>query len=119
MRTFKILNLIIFAVLFLTKDLYAQEERGYYDAPYLRYEADQGVLSNATIAMMSFAQKDLQSEASEQVCVDLSSKDASVEWKLKKEADGLVVRFSVPDETSGTVDVYADNKLVGTMNLTS
>ncbi len=119
MRTFKILNLIFFTVVFLAKDLYAQEERGYYDAPYRRYEADQGTLSNATMAMMSFNQKDLQSEASEQVCVDMSIKGGSIEWKLKKEADGLVVRYSVPDETSGTVEVYADNKLVGTMELTS
>ncbi len=119
MRTLKTLNLILGAALCLSTSLNAQDERGYYDAPYLRYEADQGALTNATIAMMSFNQKDLQSEASEQVCVDLSAKDASVEWKLKKEADGLVVRYSVPDEKSGVVDVYADGKLVGTLNLTS
>jgi Right handed beta helix region len=119
MRTFKILNLIIVTTLFLTKGLYAQDERGYYDAPYTRYEADQGNLSHATIDMMSFDQKNLQSEASEQVCVNLSEKDASVEWALKKEGDGLVVRYSVPDEKSGTVDVYADGKMVGTLNLTS
>src|SRR5437879_5524248 len=101
MRTFKILNLIVFTVLLFAKDLYAQDERGYYDAPYVRYEADQGALSNASIAMMSFSQKDLQSEASEQVCVDLSAKGASVEWKVKKEGDGLVIRFCVPDETTG------------------
>ena len=119
MRKFKILNLAVFAALIFSKDLNAQDQRGYYDAPYIRYEADQGTLSNATVAMMSFSQKDLQSEASEQVCVDLSAKDASVEWKVKKEADGLVVRFSVPDEQSGEVDVYADGKLVGNLKLTS
>jgi len=120
MRTFKIRSLIIFAVLFLAKGLvYAQDQRGYYDAPYIRYEADQGVLTDATITMMSFAQKDLQSEATEQVCVDMTTKGASIEWKLKKEADGLVVRFSVPDEDSAFVDVYADGKMVGTLKLTS
>lgn len=119
MRIFKLSNLVLFAGLFLTDALYAQDERGYFDAPYLRYEADQGSLSNATITPMSFNQKDLQSEASEQVCVDLSAKEASIEWKVKKEADGLVVRFSVPDEKAGAVDVFADNKLVGTLNLTS
>jgi hypothetical protein len=119
MRTFKISSLIIFSMIFSVNSLQAQQERGYYDAPYIRYEADQGALFNATIAMMSFKQKDLQSEASEQVCVNLSGKDASVEWTLKKEGDGLVVRYSVPDKESGTVDVYADDKLVGTLNLTS
>lgn len=117
MRTFKIFNLLLLAA--FTQNLNAQDERGYYDAPYIRYEADQGVLNNATITPMSFSQKDLQSEASEQVCVDMSGKDASVEWKLKKEADGLVVRFSVPDEKNSVVDVYADGKLVGSMKLTS
>jgi hypothetical protein len=119
MRTLKILNLIVFTALFFGKDLYAQEERGYFDAPYTRYEADQGALSNASTPMMSFSQKDLQSEASEQVCVDLSANGASVEWKLKKEADGLVLRYSVPDNDSGMVEVFADNKLVGTLKLTS
>ena len=119
MRRFKILNLILFSVLFLANNIFAQEERGYYDAPYLRYEADQGVLTSATVDMVSFNQKDLQSEASEQVCIDLSAKGASVEWKLKKEADGLVVRFSVPDEKSGVLDVYADGKLVGNVKITA
>jgi hypothetical protein len=119
MRKINILSLVIFTVVLGIKDLAAQNQRGYYDAPYTRYEADQGALSNASIAMMSFNQKDLQSEASEQVCVDLSGNGASVEWKLKKEADGLVVRYSVPDETAGEVEVYADNKLVGTLKLTS
>ncbi len=119
MKTIKILNLLIFTVLFFGKNLYAQDERGYFDAPYLRYEADQGALSNAVIAMMSFSQKDLQSEASEQVCVDFTAKGASIEWKVKKEADGLVIRYSVPDETQGAIEVYADNKLVGTIDVTS
>ncbi|MCX6183188.1 MAG: right-handed parallel beta-helix repeat-containing protein [Bacteroidetes bacterium] len=119
MRTIKFLRLGLITVLAFSSGLSAQEQRGYYDAPYIRYEADQGTLTNATMAMMSFNQKDLQSEASEQVCVDLSAVGASVEWKLKKEADGLVVRFSVPDEKSGEVEVYADGKLVGTLKLTS
>ena len=119
MRTFKILNLVIFTVLSLTKVLYAQEQRGYYDAPYVRYEADQGALNNATITPMSFSQKDLQSEASEQVCVDFGTPGASIEWKVKKAGDGLVIRYSVPDEQKGSIDVYADGKLVGTMELTS
>ena len=119
MRKSKLINLLIITVLLLTTNLYAQDQRGYYDAPYLRYEADQGALTNAKIAMMSFSQKDLQSEASEQVCVDFSMKGASIEWKVKKDADGLVVRYSVPDEKEGEVEVYADNVLVGTLKLTS
>src|SRR6478609_4373300 len=76
MRTFKIFTLVIFSVIFLSNNVFGQDQRGYYDAPYVRYEADQGVLTHATLAMMSFNQKDLQSEASEQVCVNMSAKDA-------------------------------------------
>src|SRR6478735_5234794 len=119
MRTYKILTLVVFSVIFIAQDLFAQDQRGYYDAPYVRYEADQGVLTNATMAMMSFNQKDLQSEASEQVCVNMSAKDASIEWTIKKEGDGLVVRYSVPDEASGEVEVFVNNKSVGTLKLTS
>ena len=119
MKTIRLFHFVLFTYLLLNGTLYAQDERGYYDAPYKRYEADQGALVNATIVMMSFNQKDLQSEASEQVCVDLTVKGASVTWKVKKEADGLVVRYSVPDEKLGEVDVFADEKLVGTLKLTS
>ncbi|MFN3404259.1 MAG: right-handed parallel beta-helix repeat-containing protein [Cytophagaceae bacterium] len=104
----------------LSLSLYAQSnKRGYYDAPYIRYEADKAVLVKAKATFRSFSQADLQSEASEQICVDLTSKDASIEWTLKAEADGLVVRYSIPDSTSGELDVYANNKKVGTLSLTS
>jgi len=111
---------MVAAILFMGNGLLAQSnERGYYDAPYTRYEANLGTLSKATITSKSFAQKDLQSEASEQVCVDMTASKASVEWKLKTAADGMVVRYSVPDSTSGELDVYANGKLVGTLKLSS
>lgn len=114
------MNIIFCAILSVANSLYAQSnERGYYDAPYTRYEADKGTLVKAKATTMSFNQVDLQSEASEQICVDLTIPKSSVEWKLTKEADGLVVRYSVPDSASGELEVYANNKLVGTLSLTS
>lgn len=111
---------IIATTLLTVNILYAQQDqRGYYDAPYVRYEADLGVLSKAKATTKSFAQSDLQSEASEQVCVNLSNASASVEWKIKEEGDGLVVRYSIPDSTNGELEVYANNKKVGTLKLTS
>jgi len=95
------------------------DQRGYYDAPYIRYEADQGILSKAKATPKSFSQPDIQSEASEQVCVNLSAKKSSVEWKVKEQADGLVVRYSIPDSTTGELDVYANGKKVATLPLTS
>lgn len=120
MKKIKILALVVFTAFFSEQGAQAQsEQRGYYDAPYTRYEADQGTLVKSKATPKSFSQKDLQSEASEQVCVDLSVKKSSIEWALKKEADGLVIRYSVPDSTSGELEVYADNKLAGTLVLTS
>lgn len=120
MRRSKISFLLGVCLLCLGNNLSAQsEQRGYYDAPYVRYEADKGTLSKAKATPKSFNQGDLQSEASEQVCVDLSAPKASVEWKIKEGGDGLTVRFSVPDSTNGELEVYADNKLAGTLNLSS
>jgi len=109
----------IILILLLIFDCKASAQRGYFDAPYKRYEADQSVLSNATSLPKSYKQSDLQSEASDQICVDLSQTDASAEWTLTESADGLVVRYSVPDLESGQVGIYADGLKVGTLQLTS
>ncbi len=121
MKRLTLVNFFLFTILLAGTGLYAQSnERGYYDAPYLRYEADKAILAGgAKATAMSFSQNDLQSEASEQICVDLTKAKASVEWKLLKEADGLVVRFSVPDSTEGELEVYANGKLVGNLKLTA
>lgn len=92
---------------------------GYYDAPFIRYEANSGNLVNATATTQSHSQADIQSEASGQVCVSFSNAGASVDWTLSQQADGLVLRYSVPDGETSTVEVFADNVSVGTLLLTS
>jgi hypothetical protein len=113
----KLRILILYFVLFLANHLVAQ--RGYFDAPYMRYEADSATLLNASITAKSYTQSDLQSEASNQVCVDLSASAASVEWTVSAAGDGLVLRYSVPDGDSGVVEIYVDNILTDTLKLTS
>ncbi|HMO63481.1 MAG TPA: right-handed parallel beta-helix repeat-containing protein [Ferruginibacter sp.] len=99
-------------------NLFAQ--RGYYDAPYKRYEADMGSLSNGAVATAkSYAQANLQSEASDQVCVTMTTADATVEWTIIEAADGLVIRYSVPKGETGVLGVYADNVRVTGITLTS
>ena len=107
------------AFLLLLTVFTTKAQRGYYDAPYLRYEADSAALINASVTSSSFAQTDLQSEASDQVCVDLTMVGASVEWEVKKAANGLVLRYSVPDKESAVINVYVDDVLVDTLSLTS
>ncbi|MFY9152529.1 MAG: Ig-like domain-containing protein [Prolixibacteraceae bacterium] len=107
----------LFLIIFFCGNVSAQ--RGYFDAPYKRYEADMGILNNVTITSKSYRQSDLQSEASGQVCVDMSNPEASVEWTLPEAADGLVVRYSVPDGESAVVGIYDGNQKLTSLTLTS
>lgn len=108
------------AAILFGSNLFAQDEIGYYDAPYTRYEADQGTLGkNVPILPISYNHEDLQSEASEKVCVNMTKKGASVEWEIEKPVDGLVVRYSVPDGETAEFDVLVNDKSVGTLELTS
>lgn len=110
--------MIVIFFLLLHSGLYAQ--RGYYDAPYKRYEANLGQLSNgASVTSKSYTQSDLQSEASNQQCVNMSTSNATVQWNLTEAADGLVIRYSVPDGQSATLGVYNGNTKVTTLTLTS
>ena len=99
MKKSKTLYLLLGAIFLLANELHAQV--GYYDAPYTRYEANVGTLTSATISAKSYNQGALQSEASEQVCVDMSASGAAVSWNVTAAGDGLVVRYSVPDGQSG------------------
>jgi hypothetical protein len=113
----------LFTLLFLilcssTEILFAQ--RGYYDAPYKRYEADAATLSNgAAPTLKSYAQTDLQSEASDQICVDMKSTDATAEFTLSEPADGLVIRYSVPDGETAIIGIYDGNNKITSLTLTS
>jgi hypothetical protein len=117
MKKINVVKLLVGIGLLTVTNLKAQI--GYYDAPYIRYEADSGTLSNATILPKSYSQPNLQSEASNQVCVNLSNTGASVNWTVLADGDGLVVRYCVPQGQSGVLGVYANNVLVDTLNLTT
>ena len=107
-------------VLMFTSLQWLSAQRGYYDAPYKRYEADLATLSNGALATTkSYAQADLQSEASDQICVDMKSTDATLEFTLSEPADGLVIRYSVPDGESAVVGVYDGNTKITSITLTS
>lgn len=110
----------LFVLLMLSNTQPLSAQRGYYDAPYKRYEADLAALSNGAAATSkSYAQVDLQSEASDQVCVDMTSTGASAEFTLSEAADGLVIRYSVPDGESASIGVYDESGKVATLTLTS
>ena len=114
------LSLTLSLILIFSSLQQLSAQRGYYDAPYIRYEADEAILSNGAVATAkSFSQPDLQSEASDQICVDMKSADATAEFTFAVEADGLVIRYSVPDGESAVISVYDESKKIASLTLTS
>lgn len=118
MKKFYFSAQILLFILISNFHLFAQQ--GYFDAPYKRYEADLAILNNgAFVTTKSFVQSDLQSEASDQQCVNMSAENASVEWTIPETADGLVLRYSVPNGQTATVAIFNGNILITTLTLTS
>jgi uncharacterized protein YjdB len=77
-------------------------------------------LTNGAVATSkSYAQVDLQSEASHQVCVDMSSADATAEFTFVEAADGLVIRYSVPDGESAVIGVWNGDTKITSLTSTS
>lgn len=80
-------------------------ERGYYDRPYLRYEAQPGMCSpdgGTFITAEPYSQDQLASEASDLQALTLNNKGESVAWTLDADANALTIRFSIPDNATGT-----------------
>lgn len=100
-------------------------QRGYYNRPYERYEAEPGLCTtNGNFLAASDNQRDLQSEASHQQAVQLTQVGDYVQWVVNKAGDGLTVRFSLPDSdngqgTDGNLDIYAGTDKVGSLYLSS
>lgn len=111
-------NILILLVLFSLMQLHAQ--RGYYDAPYKRYEAENAVLGEgATLTTKSYKQTDLQSEASNQQCVNMSAPFSSVAFELPEGGNGLVIRYSVPAGETASIEVIHEDMILTTLTLTS
>jgi len=100
-------------------------ERGYYDRNYLRYEAEQDkCATDGVILEPAYDQRHIQSEASNQSAVNLVAKDSYVEWLNDTAADGLTIRFSLPDDTvgngsTGNLILYIDGDSMQTITLSS
>ncbi|MCB8994128.1 MAG: T9SS type A sorting domain-containing protein [Bacteroidales bacterium] len=121
--------LLVFSVLILNAQSSPFDddlrERGYFDHPYLRYEAESGKCeTNGTFLQATYDQRELQSEASNQMAVQLISENDYVEWLNAKAADGLTLRFSLPDTvdgkgTRGNLVLYINGDSVQTITLNS
>jgi parallel beta-helix repeat protein len=125
--------LIMLAATFLPSAMAAQSvlfpddeiKRGYFDRPYKRYEAEpQRCESNGLFLSPTYTQSEIQSEASNNAAVTLSRQGDYVEWTNDEAADGLTLRFSIPDAADGrglrgSIALYVNGKLARNIGLDS
>ncbi len=103
------------------------KQRGYYNRAYLRYEAEPDSCttnSDDNFLLKSFNQANIESEASNQTAIKLADIGDYVEWRTDADANGVVIRFSIPDNTEGTgtkatISLYADGIFQQKINLNS
>lgn len=79
-------------------------QRGYYDRPWQRYEAEPGkcrAQANFLLPQEEYSQLPLQAEASNEAAAVLRGKDDFVEWDVDAPGRGLTLRFSLPDSPEG------------------
>ena len=87
--------------------------------PYTRYEAEEASRSNGTSLERSDDLESTAIEASGQSYVALNDKNSSVDFTASAAANALDLRFTLPDHTSGRVDVRVNNETVATLDLSS
>ena len=87
--------------------------------PYTRYEAEEASRSDGTTLERSDDIESTAIEASGQSYVALNGKNSSVDFTATTAANALDLRFTLPDHTSGRVDVRVNNETVATLDLSS
>ncbi|MEV8038135.1 discoidin domain-containing protein [Streptomyces sp. NPDC086182] len=90
------------------------------DMPYDMYEAEDGTLgAGAKVVGPNRTIGDIAGEASGRRAVALNGTGQYVEWTTRTATNTLVTRFSIPDGTDTTLDVYVDGQFLKAIDLTS
>jgi CARDB/F5/8 type C domain len=88
--------------------------------PYDMYEAEDGSIGGgAQIVGPNRTIGDLAGEASGRKAVTLNSTGAYVQWTTRASTNTLVARFSIPDGTTSSINVYVNGTFAKTLPLTS
>jgi hypothetical protein len=88
--------------------------------PYDMYEAEDGTTGGgATVVGPNRTIGDLAGEASGRKAVTLNSTGSYVQWTTKASTNTLVARFSIPDNTTSSINIYVDGTLNKTLPLDS
>ncbi|MFG2451774.1 discoidin domain-containing protein [Streptomyces sp. NPDC048512] len=90
------------------------------DMPYDMYEAEDGTVGGgAKVVGPNRTVGDIAGEASGRKAVTLSGTGQYVEWTTRAATNTLVTRFSIPDGTNTTLNVYVDGQFLKAIDLTS
>ena len=87
--------------------------------PYTTYEAEDAQLANGASQQASDDVDSTAVEASNQKYVELPNEGSSVTFQVTKPANALNVRYTVPDGTTGQLDVQINGNSVATLDLNS
>ncbi|WP_432826612.1 discoidin domain-containing protein [Dactylosporangium sp. CA-092794] len=102
-----------------TSDLSLFVGRG-ANMPYDMYEAEDGTVGGgAQVVGPNRTIGDLAGEASGRKAVTLNTNGSFVQWTTRASTNTLVTRFSIPDGTSSTLNIYVDGNFAKAISLTS
>ncbi|MFI1992146.1 discoidin domain-containing protein [Actinoplanes sp. NPDC020271] len=88
--------------------------------PYDMYEAEDGTTGGgATVVGPNRTVGDLAGEASGRKAVTLNQTGSYVQWTTRAATNTVVARFSIPDGTTSSINVYVNGSLAKTLPLTS
>ncbi|MFI7547053.1 discoidin domain-containing protein [Actinoplanes sp. NPDC049599] len=88
--------------------------------PYDMYEAEDGQTGGgAAVVGPNRTVGDLAGEASGRKAVTLNTTGAYVQWTTRASTNTLVARFSIPDTTTSSINVYVNGTLHKTLPLNS
>jgi hypothetical protein len=92
--------------------------------PWTTYEAENMTINGGTILGPDYGVETVASESSGRECVQLNATGQNVEFVAQGQANALVVRYSVPDTTSGTganytLSLYTNGVLAAELPVTS
>ncbi|MCW2142865.1 discoidin domain-containing protein [Actinoplanes cyaneus] len=88
--------------------------------PYDMYEAEDGTTGGgAAVVGPNRTVGDLAGEASGRKAVTLNQTGSYVQWTTRNATNTVVARFSIPDGTTSSINVYVNGSLNKTLPLTS
>ncbi|WP_344618398.1 discoidin domain-containing protein [Dactylosporangium salmoneum] len=88
--------------------------------PYDMYEAEDGTVGGgAQVVGPNRTIGDIAGEASGRKAVTLNSTGSYVQWTTRASTNTLVTRFSIPDGTTTTLNIYVDGSFAKAIPLTS